>query len=69
MTYLGSDVCPRGFRDGTARAAHFFFSHIEQRMRFSTSSSFAFQPHRRHKVCGSVMRSWPQAEHFNTNVY
>jgi hypothetical protein len=43
--------------------------HSEQRMRFGTSSSFAFHPHRRPRVCGSVMHSWPHAEHFKTNVY
>jgi hypothetical protein len=69
LPYLGNDEYPRGLRGGTACAVHFFFPHIEQRMRFATSSSFAFQPHSRPRVCGSAMRSWPHAEHFKTKVY
>ena len=60
---------PRGLRGGTARKVQHFLLHFEQRMRFSTSTSFASQPHSLPKVLGCVMRSWPQDVHFNTKVY
>jgi hypothetical protein len=57
LFYFGNEVYPRGFRGGTARAAHFFFPHFEQRIRLATSSIRTSQPHNRASVCGSAIRS------------
>jgi len=67
--YLGKDVYPRGLRGGTALSVHCFLPHFEHRIRLATSSSRESQPQSRPRVCGSVVRSWPQAEHFSTRVY
>jgi hypothetical protein len=55
--YLGNAEYPRGFVGGNALKMHFFLPHFEQRNLFATSSSRAFQPHRRPSVCGSAVRS------------
>jgi hypothetical protein len=67
--YFPSAEYPRGFVGGNALKLHFFFPHFEHRIRFSTFSSRASQPHNRPSICGSAVRSWPQAEHLRTKVY
>jgi hypothetical protein len=67
--YLGNAEYPRGFAGGIALKLHCFFPHFEHRIRFSTSTRRACQPHNRPSVCGSAVRSWPQAEHVKTKVY
>jgi hypothetical protein len=67
--YLGSAEYPRGFAGGIALKLHCFFPHFEHRILFSTSANFASHPHNRPSVCGSAVRSWPQAEHVKTKVY
>ncbi len=67
--YLGKEEYPRGFCAGTARTAHCFFPHFEQRRRFATSWSFASQPHNRPRIFGTVERSYPQAEQVRISVY
>ena len=67
--YFPNGEYPRGFVGGKALKLHFFFPHFVHRIRFATSSSRASQPHNRLKVCGSAVRSWPQAEHLKIKVY
>jgi hypothetical protein len=67
--YLGNAEYPRGLVGGIARSEHFFSPHFEHRIRFSTSTRRASQPHNRPSVCGSAVRSWPHAEHVKTKVY
>jgi hypothetical protein len=67
--YLGNAEYPRGFVGGIARSEHFFSPHFEHRIRFSTSANFASQPQSLPNVCGSAVRSCPQAEHLSIKVY
>lgn len=67
--YLGNDEYPRGFCGGKARTVHCLLPHFEHRSRFLSSSSRVSHPHKRPRACGSTVRSWPHAIHFNTKVY
>src|ERR1700722_3030477 len=67
--YFPNAEYPRGFVGGKALKLHFFFPHFEHRIRFSTSTRRASQPHNRASVCGSAVRSWLHAEHVKTKVY
>ena len=67
--YFPSAEYPRGFAGGITLKLHCFFPHFEHCIRFSTSTRRASHPHNRPSVCGSAVRSWPQAEHVKTKVY
>jgi hypothetical protein len=67
--YFPNAECPRGFVGGIARSEQFFSPHFEHRILLATSTSLASQPQILPNVCGSAIRSWPQAEHVKTKVY